>query len=236
MDVANSPSITPEIIGGLAPYWTSDAVPELTVSTFRSIVESLSVASGIGVAVPVVAVCYFAGHILLWISRSGGADDTSCSVGWRRVGLSLLFRIPKPKSNFNAKLQRLYDRVQKKFAPKGNPLEWREFYPLVKSFLSQRLTNSLVPTYQNKYTLHRSITAASALLFWLCILSLFGALRSDLSVPLLCYGLLLLFALAALFLVWGFSSSYIYHWEMFGNTVITESYSLIFGPQHESKK
>src|SRR5438128_2304908 len=118
-------------LGGLAPYWTSDAVPELTVSTFRSIVESLSVASGIGVAVPVVAVCYFAGHILLWISRSGGADDTSCSVGWRRVGLSLLFRIPKPKSNFNAKLQRLYDRVQKKFTPKGNPLEWREFYPLV---------------------------------------------------------------------------------------------------------
>src|SRR6266851_5490131 len=97
-------------LGALAPYWTSDAIPELTVSTARSIVESLSVASGIGVAVPAFAVCYFAGHILLWISRSGGASTSACSVGWKRVGLSLVFRIPKPEANFSTKLQRLYDK------------------------------------------------------------------------------------------------------------------------------
>jgi len=223
-------------LGALAPLWTSDVVPELTVATARSIVDSFNVASGIGVAIPAFAICYFAGHILLWISRSGGASKSACSVGWKRISLSLVFRIPKPEASFSTKLQRLYDKVQAKFAPDGIPLEWREFYPVVKSFLSQHVINSLVPTYQNKYTLHRSITTASALLFWLCIVSLIGAWRSNASVPPLNYGMLVGLALGAIFLVWGFSSSYIYHWEMFGNTVITESYCRIFGPQYESKK
>jgi len=148
----------------------------------------------------------------------------------------LLFRIPKPESNFSAKLQRLYDKVQVRFSIEGTPLEWREFYPLAKTFLLQNLTLSLVPTYQNKYTLHRSITTASTLLFWLCTLSLACAWKSNMTVPPLTYGMLAVFALGALFLVWGFSSSYIYHWEMFGNTIITESYSYIFGPKYESEK
>lgn len=33
-----------------------------------------------------------------------------------------------------------------------------QFYPVVKSFVIRNLSQSLITTYQNKYTLHRSIT------------------------------------------------------------------------------
>jgi hypothetical protein len=44
-----------------------------------------------------------------------------------------------------------------------------------------------------------------------------------------------LLALAGVF-VWGFSESYLYHWKMFGNSIVTESYCLLYGPQDAEPK
>jgi hypothetical protein len=223
--------------GPLVPLWTYGAVPELTVATARIMIESLSVAVGIGIAIPALAVWYFLGHLLLWIARSGTPDPKASEKWHRRVALSLRFRIPKPRASFDPGLKSLYKVVQSKFAVGESPLEWHEFYPVVKSYLSQRLTNSLVPTYQNKYTLHRSIATAAAVLFWFSLLALGSGLitfNASGSAP----HWVLLFALlgSSLLLVWGFSASYMYYWEMFGNTIITEAYSLICYPKDDQSK
>ena len=61
-------------LGPLAPLWTYGAVPELAVATARTMIDSLSVAVGVGIAIPALAVWYFLGHLLLWIARSGTPD------------------------------------------------------------------------------------------------------------------------------------------------------------------
>ena len=222
-------------LGPLAPRWTYGTVPQLTVDSARSMIDSLSIATGLGAGIPALAVAYFVGHILLWVARSGKADPAAANKPLRRVGLSLVFRIPKPSAPYDPKLRTLYNAVQAKFSV-GAPLDWREFYPVVKSYLSQHLPYSLVATYQNKYTLHRSIATAAALLFWLNLIGLSGGAATcwiNATAPR--WGLLGVLLVAAIVLVVGFSSSYLYHWQMFGNTIITEAYSLIHGPNNDKR-
>ena len=224
-------------LGSIAPLWSFEFVPQLTSNNASGIVESLSLKTGIGVAVPGLAIAYFLGHILLWIARSGEPDECATKSTWRRVRTSLVFRIPKPPRSFDEDLQPLYDAVQAKFAIGGSALPWTQFYPVVKSYLSKNLTYSLVATYQNKYTLHRSITAAAAGLFWH---SAAGAAGGGVTWYLAGVaprgGLLATLALLAFVLVLCFSSSYMYHWKMFGNTIITEAYSIIYGPDAQPKQ
>lgn len=220
-------------LGPLAPFWTDDIVPKFTITTLQRLFDSLSLASGIGVAIPLLAIWYFLGHILLWIARSGDSDAEASNASVRRVLLSLVLQIPKPASSFDPKLQPLYDVVRKEFASDGAELEWRQFYPVVKSYLAQRLPYSLVATYQNKYTFHRSVTTASAVLFWFSLLALVGAFVTlRMNGPQPNWALFLSLLGGAILLVWGFSGSYMYHWEMFGNSIITEAYSLLRGPKN----
>lgn len=224
-------------LGPLPDVWTRGLIPGLTIQTARDIMksmDSLTAATGIGVVVPLLASCYFAGHLLHWLARSGPSNQEAAADTYRRLVYSLVFAIPKPAASFNPKLERLFKLAQQRFAADATALEWREFYPIAKSFLAQRVSNSLVSTYQNKYTLHRSIATAGAALFWLSVAALVGALfthaAGELShnyfwlIVLLCSGLLL---------TGGFSASYIYHWEMFGNTIVTETYSRLYGPRDE---
>jgi hypothetical protein len=224
-------------LGPIASLWSFEFVPQLTSNNASGIFESLSLKTGIGVAVPGLAIAYFLGHILLWIARSGEPDECATESTWRRVRTSLVFRIPKPPRSFDEDLQPLYDAVQAKFAVGGSALPWTQFYPVVKSYLSKNLTYSLVATYQNKYTLHRSITAAAAGLFWL---SAAGAAGGGVTWYLTGvaprWGLLATLASLAFVLVLCFSSSYMYHWKMFGNTIITEAYSIIYGPDAQLKQ
>jgi hypothetical protein len=221
-------------LGPLPPLWTNGTIPEMTLETTQGIIDSLSVAVGVGITIPSLAVSYFIGHILLWIARSGSSDQEATKKWWRRVWLSLTFRIPKPPSSYDIRLEKLYKAVQAKFAIDGALLEWREFYPIVKSYLSQRLMYSLISTYQNKYTFHRSITTASAVLFWFCWLAFIGGMITYCITGIAPHwGLITALLVGSILLVWGFSSSYMYHWEMFGNTIITEAYSLIYGPKEQ---
>jgi len=148
-----------------------------------------------------------------------------------------MFSIPKPNSPFNPKLQRLFEVVRKRFASKGVLPEWQEFYPIAKSFLAQNVTSSLISTYQNKYTLHRSIATAATLLFWASVIAIgvsnFTSYTPDQAPS---YLLLSALAIGSLALVYGFSASYIYNWEMFGNTIVTETYSKLCGPQDDKSK
>src|SRR5688500_11960344 len=64
-------------LGSLVPIWTGGAVPEFTVATARGIIDSLSVAAGVGIAIPTIAACYFAGHLVHWIARSGKPNQSA---------------------------------------------------------------------------------------------------------------------------------------------------------------
>lgn len=221
-------------LGSLAPVWSFHTLPEFTIVGLRNLFDALSLASGIGVSVPLIAIWYFLGHILLWIGRSGPSVHGRGDNWATRVALTLVLRIPKPLHSFDPRLRPLFEAVRKEFASSGVDLEWRHFYPVVKSFLSRELASSLVATYQNKYTFHRSVATASAVLFWISVLTLIGALITFWANGSQPNWLLLIFLLGGSVLIaWGFSGSYMYHWEMFGNTIITEAYSLIYGPKHD---
>lgn len=227
-------------LGPLATVWTDGVVPELTTQAAHDIMISmdlLTATTGVGVLVPVIAACYFLGHLLHWLARSGPSDQRVAYATYRRLLHSLVFAIPKPAASFNPKLQRLFDLAQKRFAGESMTLEWREFYPIAKSYLAQRLSNSLVSTYQNKYTLHRSIATAGAALFWLSFAALVGSFFASGGGE-LGYSRVWLFLVGCLglLLTGGFSASYIYHWEMWGNTIVTETYSRLYGPQDEQAR
>jgi hypothetical protein len=224
-------------LGPLPTIWTRGVIPELTRQTARDIMksmDSLTAATGIGVAVPLIAACYFAGHLLHWIARSGPSNQEAAYSPYRRLAYSLILAVPKPANSFNPKLQRLFDLAQQRFTANTTPLEWREFYPVAKSFLAQRVPNSLVSMYQNKYTLHRSIATAGAALFWLSLVAVVGATLTPVAEALgHSYFWLGILLSVGVLLTWGFSGSYVYHWEMFGNTIVTETYTRLYGPRDE---
>jgi len=226
-------------LGSAAPIWTLELLPQLTSETASELVKSLTVNTGIGIAVPGIVAAYFIGHILHWVGRSSTPNDRSSSSWLRRVGYSLIFRIPKPIESYSSHLKPLFEAVEPKFRTNDLQLNWAQFFPLAKCYLSTNLVSSLVANYQNKYTLHRSITTAATLLFWVCILAIgLGVVCmrwcSISVVPR--WGPLVILDFFSLVLVWGFSDSYLYHWKMFGNTIVTETYSLILGPPNVRPK
>jgi hypothetical protein len=179
---------------------------------------------------------YFLGQLLLSASRHAAPDAESQSKPWRRVLRALTFRISRPSANFTPELEELYNAVAIKFSSSGIRLEWPQFYPVVKSYLSEHLSYSLVTLYQNKYTLHRSITMAGVILFWLSVLAcILAAIAHSCGIA-ANWPLLVGLALGSFFLVWSFSASFMLHWQLFGNSVVTESYSLLYGPPIDEPK
>jgi hypothetical protein len=220
-------------LGPLVPIWTLGGMPQLTLVSGQKIVESVSLSTGVGMAIPLLIASYFQGHMLMWIGRSGPMLEEKHSIFFR----SLIFRIPKPRNNFDPKLQPLFDAVQKEFARNSDSLIWRQFFPLGKCFLAQNLVYSLVSTYQTKYTLHRSLATAAAAWFWLNLLAiLFGGIAAIATGITPHLGWLSVFICLALVLVYGFANSYTYNWEMFANCIITESYTLLFAPKVKTPK
>ncbi len=221
-------------VGELAPACTWHVVPCCTLAALANLIGQVNAAVGwAGLMLP-LTVAYFFGHGLHWIGRKSGAPSTTTQAR-HRVPKALICRIPKQPSH-SPNLDRLREAVEQRFRPPGraDPLTWVELYPVAKSYVLQRLNYSLLPTYQGKYTLHRSISTAGALLFWLSFLSLIGTkvalLWFDIPEPRWLF--LTSLAVGGLILVWNFSGSYVYNWELWGNTVITESYSILYGPPH----
>jgi len=198
----------------------------------KHLLDSLTLATGSSVLVVLVAIWYLLGHLLLWIARSFGRE-TEEGIHWaKRLCLALCLQVPKPSRSFDPQLEQLFDAVTEKFRTDGVNFAWRQFYPVVRSYLAQRLKYSLVETYQNKYTLHRSVMVASATLCWLSLLALLGGLIISMlngPAPNWIFSFLLL-GLSTVF-VWAFSSSYAFYWQMFGNTIITEAYAILYAPR-----
>jgi hypothetical protein len=220
-------------VGDLAPIASADLIPRFDLQLLRDLLSESTRAT---MLLPVLAVAYFFGHLLLWIGRSGPTlDPESSKKTSKRMLGCLRFRIPKPAASFDAPLESLFKKVSPKFSDSGEVLEWRQFYPLAKSFVAQRLSYSLIATYQNKYTLHRSITTAATALLWLSVTAaVAGFLTHRMTGVHPSYLGLSALALFSILLIWGFSGSYMLHWKMFGNTIVTESYSLLFGPKDDA--
>jgi hypothetical protein len=173
---------------------------------------------------------YLLGQVLLSSSRHSVPDAQSETSGRRRVFRALTFRIPRSPHNYNPGLEPLYKAVAAKFNAPGVELQWSQFYPVVKSHLAEHLSKSLVTLYQNKYTLHRSITMASVILFWLSTLTGVGAGIAGFYGVAANWGLLIGTLVGSFVIAWSFSASFMLHWQMFGNSVVTEAYSLLNGP------
>jgi hypothetical protein len=214
-------------LGPVGSTMSGGAIPGFTVAGICCALDSLSLAAMTAAAVPAIASIYFLGHLLHWSARSGKPPKADAPPP-NRVWRSLCFRIPKPKDSFSPKLGPLFEFVQDEFACGAARIEWPQLFPVLKTYLSRNLTHSLVPTYQNKYTLHRAITTASAAWFWLSIgtlpavivLKCVGGPGAHYIALTGCVG-------AAFLLVRGFSDSYMYHWVNFGNAVVTETYALL---------
>jgi hypothetical protein len=228
-------------LGPLIPLWTGSGISELNISVLQSVIDTLHLKDDsspdlplIFATVPLVFLWYFLGHMLHWFGRTGKPIPGKIS-SLKRVSQSLIFHIPKSEDSFNKKkLQPLYEAIQKKFSPEGTELEWVALFPVVKCFLARKLTHSLVPTYQTKYTLHRSIVTACTFLFWISLVGIAGALVTP-----YCYNsqphwaLLIALPIGAIISVWGFSGSYLYNWLLFGNSIVTEAYSLLYSPKDD---
>lgn len=222
-------------LGPVAAYWTGGAVPVFQFAHVRATIEGLSTPLVVAAAVPALVSVYFLGHVLHWLARSGNPIGTAKG-SLVRVQRALTFRIPKPNESYNPKLKPMFDVVCSRFSAAGS-LEWVQVFPVLKSFLLRSLNYSLVATYQNKYTLHRSVTAGAAAWFWLNFLTIPAAIVSrGLGGPSVHWFVLVMCLVAALVLVWGFSDSFMFHWQNFGNSIITESYSLLAGPNDEKSK
>lgn len=215
----------------IGDFATTLAIPIFSIEQLKTMLDSLTFAAGMGAAIPIITAWYFFGHLVLWVTRSGAKVDSENSSAGKRVYGCLKFRVPKPLGNFDESLTELYKVVCREFSGDDVSVEWRQFFPLAKCFISQRLTTSLVNTYQNKYTFHRSIVGASSLLFWISIITLPALFYSCDELILTDYIYVVLLVLISILFVWGFSSSYMFHWKSFGNALVTESYSLIRNPK-----
>jgi len=214
--------------GPVIPIITQSALPELNSNYFIKIMEFDWTKSSL---IILFVGWYFIGHILVWIGRFGVNQSKPNFI--MLTLKSLFFRIPKPKDSFNANLAILYDEVQKRFTHNDIVLTWTQFFPVAKNFIYRSSSKSLITTYQNKYTLHRAIAVASVLLFWLSILLIFiPVIFFNYQAPVQNIIYLAALVFLSLVFIWNFSSSYMYHWIMFGNTIITEAYSLLYGPKN----
>lgn len=186
----------------------------------------------LGLVVYIVVVSYFLGHLINWVGRSGGAKESVATSKIRRaasnLGRCLIFSVPKPRESYYQNLDPLLSFSIGRLGLPSEASNWSAFYPVAKSWISQDLQHSLISTYQNKYTLHRSLTIASVIWFWLSatmiVFWLAFSCHFNAGPRLIPMVLSIVFSLMA---AWGFSESYKYNWQMFGNTVITESFMLL---------
>lgn len=212
--------------GPIAELVTFGFLPEATVNGVTGFMRVLNNEIRAGLVFGIAVVVYFLGHLLHWFSRSPKSKPVK--IGWiMRVAQCLRFSVPKSVDSFDPYLQPLLDEAKGMF---GLSVEatWPQFYPVAKAYLSANLQTSLVSTYQNKYTLHRSLTTASVVWFWLSIGCMLIALAAGgicgfggpKWFPLLCS------VPISLILVYGFSDSYQYNWKLFGNSIITEVFMI----------
>lgn len=219
-------------LGSLVPRWTFGVVPHVRLPELATVIDAAPGGRGAVYLILTLIVWYFLGHAVNWSSKARPKDERGWSKRRTRVWTFLSLHVPKPQDSYTKVLQPQLDAVSSRWTHDKKSLTWRQFYPLAKTTLVNSNRRSLLTTYQNKYTLHRSIAASAACLFWISGASVVVASASvfirDADPP--HWWLLGGTLLASVFLVTGFSATYAYYWTLWGDTVITESYALLFGP------
>ncbi|MDQ1110048.1 hypothetical protein QE424_003207 [Stenotrophomonas rhizophila] len=211
--------------GTVAEVVTFGFVAPAEVSTIKGFITLLNNEIKFGFIAGLAVAAYFSGHLLHWISRS----SKSKSHGKKsiiRVCSCLRLSIPKPIESYDSYLEAQFIEG-KQYLQMPPESTWPQFYPVAKAFLASQLQSSLVSTYQNKYTLHRSLTAAAVVWFWGSVLVLLlGGIFAVLGCPVEPKWFpTALSPCVAIAIIYGFSDSYQYNWKLFGNTLITEIYT-----------
>ena len=212
----------------VVPWMTMGAVSELTLpEAMDAIARAIEWSAFVSVLLMVV-LAYFVGHLLTWVAR-GGKRHEQVRIRDHLKG-TLRLRPPKQPS-YDLELKPAWEWAGEQLLGKKLKPSWSLFYPAAKSYLLQKRIPSLVTTYQNKYTLHRSLAVAAALTAWgtlfvavFAILSLFLAKIIGAQAAEPHWFATVVIAAGSLFAVWGFSSSYLYNWTLWGQYLITETY------------
>ncbi|WP_419939303.1 hypothetical protein [Candidatus Palauibacter sp.] len=218
----------------VVPWVTCRAVPTLTLSDARDSIKQAIEWSAFMSVLLMIALAYLVGHFLTWMARRGKRHER---VGfWDHLLETLCFRPPKQEPSYDLRLKPAWKWAGEQLLGKKLDLSWSLFYPAAKTYLLQQRIPSLVTTYQNKYTLHRSLAVSAALTFWATVVvAVSGAISGWVNGPQapephwLATIALVAGSLSA---VWGFSSSYLYNWTLWGNYLITETYVALRTQEH----
>ena len=209
----------------VVPWTTRGAVPELTLSEAMDTVGQAIEWSAFISVLLMIALAYFVGHLLTWMARRGKRHKHVR----RRDHLvgTLRFRPPKQEPSYDLRLKPAWKWAGKRLLGKKLDLSWSLFYPAAKTYLLQKRIPSLVTTYQNKYTLHRSLAVAAALTAWgALVVAILGLLAKVIGAQAAGphWFATVVIAAGSLFAASRFSSSYLYNWTLWGNYLITETY------------
>ena len=210
---------------GVVPWMTWGAVSEITLSDATDAIGQAIDWSAFMSILLMLALAYFVGHLLTWVAR-GGKRHEQVGIRQHLMG-TLFFRPPKQEPSYNVKLDPAWNWAGKRLLGEEPELSWPLFYPAAKTYLLQQRIPSLVTIYQNKYTLHRSLAVAAALTAWGAILvAVLGLISAKIGAQAAAPHWFATAVLAAgsLIAVWGFSSSYLYNWKLWGDYLITETY------------
>ncbi|MEW6312061.1 MAG: hypothetical protein AB1532_14110, partial [Pseudomonadota bacterium] len=160
-------------LGNIPVILVSDDFPILTITSITDLINRTFTDKGFGILVPLFLSWYMLGHITQWFSRSSSTPSEERTTSTNRIVCALKLKPIRPSENYSKELESIFLEASKRLSTTGEPLPWSQFYPVAKNFIARHSTNSLLSTYQNKYTLHRSITIISALLFWLDLAGIF---------------------------------------------------------------
>ena len=213
-------------------------IPSIQIENIVSVIKNDNKANYSILFLVLIPIWYFFGHSLKWLSRSGKPDDEAAENGFKRTWHFLRFRLLKPENNYHSSLDPLFREAKKKFETGRIRLTWRQFYPIAKTYISQNVKHSLYATYQNKYTLYRALSTLGVLSFWVGFIAVIaGAICiAQFGTPHPRWWLLVSILIISISIVWGFSAGYRYSWLLFGDTVIIEAYTLLFGPKIASNE
>ena len=204
----------------VVPSITRGTVPKLTLSEARDAIEQAIEWSAFITVLLMTTLAYFVGHLLTWVARRGKRHERVNF--WHHLAGALLFRPPQQQPSYSLRFTPLWKWAGERLLDETPDLSWSLFYPAAKSYLLQKRIPSLVTTYQNKYTLHRSLAVAAALTAWG---TLFVTVYSFFAQPAEPHWFaIVVLAVGSLSAVYGFSSSYLYNWKLWGNYLIMETY------------
>jgi hypothetical protein len=203
-----------------------------------------------GILLGALVLSYFAGRAVLFLARDG-LPILGGSLVWvaaaiagklkieadrlkKRVAaaplvrlLARVFLVRTPKElldNHASSLDRSKTWCTERLSPSSDVTllsEWSAFYSVASRLLEREGSKSRLPVHQSKYTLDRSLATVFALGFWSAVAFslLFKTWGPFAEVPVF------------LFLVHVFDQEHAYHWRLWGDSIIAETYALVWRRQ-----